>query len=228
MVVCVPPETGLPEGPFTALRFHFGMLLGVDDFETEQSYLHGKTRLHNAWLHRAGIVWGLGVDAVLDRRELRVAAGLALDGAGRELHLDVRCCMDVAAWYEAHRDEANAVAREDGAVVFDGHIELAFCSCGTRPVPAIAGPCEGAEVDTAFSRTYETVAIRFVPGPAPAPVLPYPRLRLLFGLDEGQELADRDEVIAAREDVLAQPTSAQALALLGYFRTFADRDVTEL
>src|SRR5690349_15099024 len=158
-VVCIPIEGTLPEGPFTALRYHFGMLLGVDDFETEQRYLRGKTRLHNAWLHRAGIVWGLGVDVVADRREIRVAPGLAVDGAGRELHLDVRCCLDIGAWYEDNKASVETRAGEGGAVVFDGRVELAFCACATRPVPAIAGPCEGAEVDTAYSRTFETVAI---------------------------------------------------------------------
>src|SRR5437763_14538743 len=91
--VCIPVDGTLPEGPFTALRYHFGMLLGVDDFETEQRYHRGKMRLHAAWLHGGGIVWGLDVDVVQERRELRVAPGLALDATGRELHLDARCCM---------------------------------------------------------------------------------------------------------------------------------------
>ena len=47
--------------PFYALRYHFGMLLGVDDFETEQVYHRGKMRLHSAWLHRQGVVWGFNV-----------------------------------------------------------------------------------------------------------------------------------------------------------------------
>ena len=225
---CVPSDGGLAEGPFTALRYHFGMLLGVDDFETEQRYLRSKSRLHNAWLHRAGIVCGLGVDVIQDKRELRVARGLALDGAGRELHLDVRCCMDIVAWYEDNAASVETRAGEGGAKIFDGRVELAFCACATRPVPAVAGPCEGAEVDTAYSRTFETVAIRFVPELAVPPDPPYPRLRLLFGLDEGQDVPDRAEVLAAQADVLAQPVEQQALALLGYFRTFADRDVTDL
>ena len=34
----------LPISPFTALQFHFGMLLGVDDLETGQAYPRGKIR----------------------------------------------------------------------------------------------------------------------------------------------------------------------------------------
>lgn len=229
-LVCIPDEGTLPDGPFTALRYHFGMLLGVDDFATEQRYHRGKTRLHNAWLHRAGIVWGLDVDVVQDTREVRVFPGLALDPSGRELHLDVRCCMDIGAWYDEHSADANAKELEDGSVQFDGRVELAFCSCGTRAVPAIAGPCEGADVDTAYSRTYETVSIRFVPEILDPPAAAYPRLRLLFGLADGvpDDLPDKAEVLAARDDVLAQAAADQPGALLGYFREFADRDTVAL
>jgi hypothetical protein len=224
--VCIPDEASLPDSPFTALRYHFGMLLGVDDFSTEQRYHRGKMRLHSAWLHREGIVWGLDVELVDDKREIAVEPGLALDSTGRELHLDVRCCMDIAAWYDEHTDEVTAETLEDGSITFDGRVELAFCSCGTRPVPAIAGPCEGADVDTAYSRTYETVAIRFVPEVAPAEVPPYPRLRVLFGLEDGvpADLDDRADVLAARADVLAQAPADQPAKLLEAFRRFADLD----
>ena len=228
--VCIPDEASLPDSPFTALRYHFGMLLGVDDFSTEQRYHRGKMRLHSAWLHREGIVWGLDVELVDDKREIAVEPGLALDPTGRELHLDVRCCMDIAAWYDEHADEVTAETLADGSIKFDGRVELAFCSCGTRPVPAISGPCEGADVDTAYSRTYETVAIRFVPEVAPAEVPPYPRLRLLFGLEDGvpADLDDRADVLAARADVLAQTPADQPGKLLEAFRRFADLDTKAL
>ena len=224
--LCIPDERTLPDTPFTSLRYHFGMLLGVDDFSTEQRYHRGKMRLHNAWLHRAGIVWGLDVELVDDKREIAVEPGLALDPTGRELHLDVRCCMDIAAWFDEHAEEAGADTLADGSVEFDGRIELAFCSCGTLPVPAIAGPCEGAEVDSAYSRTYETVAIRFVPELAEPGPAPYPRLRLLFGLEDGvpADLDDRAEVVAARTEVLALAPDDQPEKLLEYFRRFADLD----
>src|SRR5215470_14276599 len=93
-------ENGLlPVNPFTAPQYHFGMLLGVDDLETAQAYPRGKIRLHNAWLHREGVVWGLDV-GFNKRGELSVTPGLALDGAGRELHLDATACVDLGKWYE--------------------------------------------------------------------------------------------------------------------------------
>src|SRR5437762_10569591 len=89
----------LPLNPFTALSYHFGMLLGVDDFETEQGYHRGKHALHNAWLHRDGVVWGLGVESDPVSGEIRVGPGLALDAAGNELHLDLPACLDVGRWW---------------------------------------------------------------------------------------------------------------------------------
>src|SRR5215470_1483283 len=80
-------ENGLlPVSPFTAIQYSFGMLLGVDDLETAQAYPRGKVRLHNAWLHREGVVWGFNVafnkDKNNDHYELTVEPGLALDAAG--------------------------------------------------------------------------------------------------------------------------------------------------
>jgi hypothetical protein len=231
-VTCIPDELSLPDGPFTSLRYHFGMLLGVDDFATEQRYQRGKIRLHNAWLHRAGIVWGLGVGADLGTRELTVDPGLALDPTGRELHLDVRCCMDIGAWYDDNKDGVTLTHddAEAGQIAFDGRVELVFCSCGTRPVPAISAPCEGAAVDTAYARTFETVSIRFVSELADPEPPPYPRLRMLFGLDDGAaaELTDaeRNDIASARAEVLSSGTWSQAL--LQQLRAWADRDVTAM
>ena len=43
------------------VRYFPGQLLSAADFETEQSYLRAKRRLHNRWLHGWGVVGGLTV-----------------------------------------------------------------------------------------------------------------------------------------------------------------------
>lgn len=136
--------------PFHALRYHFGMLLGVDDFETEQAYHRGKHRLHNAWLHRAGAVWGLrvwtptklhpssppeigggtntedngGDENALDEMtgEVRVERGLALDAAGNELHLSGPVCLNVGRWY----DENNETVQREETTLPDGQVQVKF------------------------------------------------------------------------------------------------------
>jgi len=221
------------------------MLLGVDDFEAEQAYHRGKNRLHNAWLHGEGVVWGLGVDAPTVEGtegelvgEIRVRPGLALDAAGRELYLPHSACVGVAAWYAEHAEdpELQAVVEvaEDGTVSFTAPVVARFRACLARPVPAISEPCVGAATDTAYSRAQETVELLLVPGPAPAPTERYHRLRLLFALTEprvddgGVVLPADQEVLDARADILALPAEDQPVAYLAAFRRFAAFDEIEL
>jgi len=233
------PDGGplLPADPFMALRYHFGMLLGVDDFETDQSYHRGKHRLHNAWNHREGVLWGLGVSADTKTNEIKVEAGLALDAAGEDLHLDKQACLNVGAWFDMHRSDVGfAPVATAGGFTFDAHVEMSFYPCLTRQVPAMSEPCAGASGDTAYSRVFETVEIHLVPGrvdPAPPPDA-YHRLRLLFGLesptidDNGQPKQADQDVLDALTGILAQAGPAQPAAYLAAFRRFAALDVIDL
>lgn len=223
----------LPVSPFYGVRYHFGMLLGVDDFETAQAYARGKMRLHNAWLHGAGVVWGLKV-RFNDRKELQVDPGLAVDAAGHELHLDVPVCVDVGQWYDKHKDDKRLVVTPtaDG-VSFDAHVVVRFRACLTRQVPALAEPCVGAETDTAYSRAFETVDVLLVPGKAPSSPPPYHRLRLLFMLDDllpagGPPSAADQQVLTERAQIFALPPAQQPAAYLAAFRRFAALDEIDL
>jgi len=206
-------RAALPVDPYHALCVHFGMLLGVDDFETLDAYHRGKAWLHNAWLHREGVVWGFKVTLEPKHGRIRVSPGLAVDTFGRELHLGEDRCLDLARWYEKHKndldqwyqkrkdeliklkkdDELAKLEKEeaDGKRRFPAHVVVGFDSCLERQVPALLEPCEGAGGITAYSRVFETVELLLRLGPAPKPgeqdgqrALPYHRLRLLFGLDE--------------------------------------------
>jgi hypothetical protein len=229
-----------PMNPFLALRYQFGMLLGVDDFETAQAYARGKMRLHNAWLHGAGVVWGFGVsappvsatDATL-RGEIQVDPGLALDGHGRELHLDAAACVNVGAWYDKHKDDEGFVhaATDTGGVSFAAHIELRFRACLTRPVPAMTEPCDGGSNGTAFSRAFETVEVKLVPGPAPARTNPYHRLRLLFGVEglTGATATPAEQGVLDELSAIAGAAAAdRGAAFLAAFRRCAALDVIDL
>jgi hypothetical protein len=188
--------SALPVNPFLAVRYQFGMLLGADDFDTAEGYPRGKMRLHNAWLHGAGVVWGFDVQAPQVSPptdpsltgELLVKAGLALDDAGHELYLDQDACVDVGAWYAKHKDEqaVKDVAQVDpasGVVTLPLHVELAFAACLARQVPAMSEPCDGATgTSTAYSRARELVRLSLLPGPAAARADAYPTLRYLFKL----------------------------------------------
>lgn len=237
---CHAPDNGhglLPASPFYALRYHFGMLLGVDDFETEQAYHRGKLRLHNAWLHGPGVVWGYAVtvpdvEGQPDTKtgEIRVEPGLALDPVGRELHLDLAACVDVGAWFEEHREDGLEVEDTEDGVRFTAHVVIRFRSCLTRAVPALSEPCEGAQADTAYSRVFETVEILLRPGGAPPRPESYRRLRVLFNLVRPDDLVlpDDQEAIDERDAVLGLAAAEQPRAYLEAFRRLAPLDQIEL
>jgi hypothetical protein len=215
--------------PFYALSYHFGMLLGVEDFVTEQSYHRGKMRLHNAWLHRSGVVWGLDVQLDEEHGEIRVTSGLALDPAGRELHLERDACVNVGEWFLVHRDDAGFAPEEiANGFVFDAHVEIRFKSCLTRQVPSLQEPCENANTGTAYSRIFETVDIRLLPGKAPAPEPPpYHRLRVLFGLETPLP-SDDQPVVDERQHIFSLPSGDQPAAYLAALRKFAALDEIDL
>jgi hypothetical protein len=216
----------LPVSPFTALQYHFGMLLGVDDLETGQAYPRGKIRLHNAWLHREGVVWGLNV-SFNERGELVVDPGLALDAAGHELHLDHQACLDLGQWYAAHQDDPDFTFTDDGgAKVVTVHVVAKFKACLTRPVPAIVEPCAGVENDTAYSRVFETIELLLRPGVYTPKDLGYHRLRVLFQIEP--DSAPYADVQTERETIQALPIERQPAAYLQALRRFAARDEIDL
>ena len=224
----------LPLSPFYALSYHFGMLLGVDDFETEQAYHRAKMRLHNGWLHREGVIWGFDVQTDQARGEVRVLPGLALDLAGRELHLETDACVNVGQWFEAHRRNAGFTITEvENGFQFDAHVVIRFKACLTRQVPALMEPCAGAGSDTAYSRVFETLEILLRPGRAPARNLPYHRLRLLFGLaapneENGSITPGDQQVLDELAAILGHPREDQPAAYLRAFYRFAALDEIEL
>ena len=212
--------------PFVSNRYHFGMLLGVDDLETEQGYHRGKTWLHNSWLHGEGVVWGLGVSFRPERREVVVAPGLAITAAGREVYLDREHCVDIASWFERRRPEGlDVTAAADGGDLFDIDIVIGPRVCLDRPVPAISEPCSGAEVDVAHSRAVEAATIDIViPDDGAGTTAQYPRLRQFAGV----AAADDADVITALAELDSAAPEDRGATWLTWFRRLAADDVTDL
>ena len=222
----------LPNQPYTAMNYHYGMLLGVDDFVTDQTYHRGKIRLHNAWLHGAGVIWGLKCTAHLDRSELRVDPGLALDGYGRELHNDTPKCVNIVKWFAKHKDDPEFSFSETGnKITFEAHIIIRHRSCLMRPVPALLDTCEGTSSSTAYSRIHETVEILLKSGSAPTtPRRRNHLLRVLFGIDEPSEDKDGNilkldrEALDAREAIFTAPFETRTAIAMEKFKKIAALD----
>ena len=70
--------------PFERNKYYYGMLLSVEDFNSEQKYMNDKRRLINRLVHGTGVVSGLDVVAI-DDQTVSVESGLAFDNTGREI-----------------------------------------------------------------------------------------------------------------------------------------------
>lgn len=229
-----PWDSALPIDPFTALKPHFGMLLGVADFQTIDAYHRGKQWMHSAWLHRKGVVWGFEVSLNFEHDEIRVAPGLAIDGMGRELHLSQSVCLNLPAWLETHKDDPRLIQnseRDGNTVTLNAHIRIRFRTCLARQVPALMEPCEGGGASSAYSRIMETVEVELVPGLAPAlgelgREQPFHGLRLLFNLEdpieeEGEIIETDESILQVRRDILDMDVKDQPKAYLEAFRQIA-------
>jgi hypothetical protein len=73
--------------PIRRNRYAFGMVLGVEDFQTEQDYVREKHRRHNVHLHGVGVVHGLkvSVEGTGTHPVVTVSAGVAIGPDGEEL-----------------------------------------------------------------------------------------------------------------------------------------------
>lgn len=205
-----PSAPDLPVNPFVALRVSYGMLLGEDDFGTLLGNPRGKHMLHSSWLHGAGVIWGFPVAVRDDPRTLRVGAGLALDGLGRELSLGAAECLSV-------RDLLKEFVQRGGKVSGSGprsfRLVAVFDTCPAAPVPALASPCDLSRESNEYSRTVERVRFELRPQrPADDP-LPYPLLRELFTSGPPRSPASSADRLRAFRELAALDAAAREPAV---------------
>ncbi|MEW5770351.1 MAG: hypothetical protein AB1831_08290 [Pseudomonadota bacterium] len=195
----MPPDpcaADLPDAPQCGANYHFGMLLGVDDFRAEQGFHVGRLRRHQRLLHGTGVVAGFAVDFNGTSFELRVGPGYAVDARGRDLALDAARCMNLVKWWEKHQDDDafSDISTPENATL---DLDLLAChaTCLSQPVPAIAAPCATDTADIAYARICETTRL----GLARAAVTAAPGRHHLLQLWLGREPPARD----ARGELLA-------------------------
>ncbi len=83
--------------PLERIRYVNGLLLGVDDFQTEQDYFRKRLRRHNVLMHGWGIVFGLEASAHSEPGRVMVEPGYAIDQQGEEIVVDRPQIADVSS-----------------------------------------------------------------------------------------------------------------------------------
>jgi hypothetical protein len=246
----------LPINPFEDLNASYGMLLGTEDFNVLMGNPRGKQRLHNAWLHGRGVVWGMYLS--LAGSMLKVHPGLAIDGVGRELRVESDQCIDLETWAKKWIDEHQDPDHRDPGDPHTGHhdcgdhdgsnhddssdeedacttrvakawVVAEFGCCLTSPVPVIADPCDVTRTQTTSSRIIETANIRLVDR-RPCEHHSYHRVRVLLGLDKvhGDDDDEGHKALRARHKVERAPDDRRAFVLLRAFRRMAALDSMDL
>ena len=100
----VEGDPAVPGCPFCRVRYHYGMLLGAEDFLVEQRARILRHRLHQDLHHGVGTVRGLRVRRARDGANeaarwtrLIVEPGIAVDPVGRDVFVDREQCLDISA-----------------------------------------------------------------------------------------------------------------------------------
>ena len=86
--------------PFKRVNYTMGLVLGVDEFTQEQTYLLERDRLHNRALHGYGTVHGLQVTVPPEAAEpmVMVTAGMAVDPQGQHICVPADQCARLNDW----------------------------------------------------------------------------------------------------------------------------------
>jgi|GEM_PF-4972802 len=158
-------------GKFKRMNYFHGMLLTEQDFETEQTYVREKLKLHNR-VHGSGVVWGMslkkGCITVGDQEitKIFIEAGLAVDCTGE----DIVVCED----FVVPLGEKIRSLRKFGLLHKVGdcdvqeyvgpplYIGIRYCECESQPAEQYTSECPDDPLTPRFARVREGFAVEIL------------------------------------------------------------------
>jgi hypothetical protein len=153
------------------VNYTFGMVLGVEDFVQDFTYLTARDQLIARELIGYGTVWGLAVDARPDpadpdlRERVTVTRGLAIVPPGQPVCVPVDQCAYIAPWLRTHADELDDIAPSGGLVPV--YVVLCYRDRATDDVPIPGEPCRSEDELMAPSRRQDDFALELRLRPPP-------------------------------------------------------------
>ena len=129
-------------------RYYYGKLLDVYHLDVEQDYGNLKRWMLNRLSLGYGVLCGLDVMVSADKKQVRVGAGVAIDGWGREIIVPSNSPgVDVT-------QPTDDCGRNVGDPVRAGTVTLWVCyhECEAEPSPSFASDCPDSECENGLVR----------------------------------------------------------------------------
>src|SRR5579863_8199507 len=151
-----PPANQLaPPDPTKHVNYTMGMVLGVDDFVQEFSYLSSR----NEWMARDlagyGTVWGLqvSVDTTAGATRLMVSPGVAVSPSGQMIRVTPAQCASLNDWFASRTaDVQKNASGSPSAETVSLYLTLSYRACPTDAIPIPGEPCRTQDETMAASR----------------------------------------------------------------------------
>lgn len=168
---CVSLTTGTLS-PDERVNYTFGMVLGVDDFQQEQTYGLFKDHLHERALHGYGTVSGLAVTVapIESDYQVTVSSGIGIDQWGREFAITCDQCARLGSWLAAQEGAGHGLAEHppgpSGEITV--YVVASYQQCLEDEVPIPGSPCSTG-LTSAPSRIRDAwdVELSWTPPPMP-------------------------------------------------------------
>ncbi|WP_420125856.1 hypothetical protein [Longimicrobium sp.] len=208
MIAQASPAAGpLQTDPSKRVNYTLGLVLGVDEFQQDQLYHAAGRRGHNRLLHGYGTVSGLAVGPVTQGAdpEIQVDAGVAVDPAGREIHVPDRMCVKVNRWLDRHQEALRDLYGNTPSRPIPVAVVLCHRECPTDTVPVPGEPCRSQDDAMQPSRIRESFELKLMlrddaPWNAPLRVNPH-------GLDVYRLHHPEEQAVRAFGELLARVQS---------------------
>jgi len=146
--------------PQKRVNYTFGMVLGVDEFNQQATYLIGKDQSQYRLAHGYGTICGLKVSvSPSPDLEVQVSTGVAINPRGQEIHVRQLMCAHLNDWLTANQ---SALQELYGNPPFSLSlcVVLGYRACPTDTVPVPGQPCRTQQDSMAASRIADSFQLK--------------------------------------------------------------------
>lgn len=146
--------------PLKRVNYTFGMVLGVDEFRQEQTYLIEKDHSQYRLAHGYGTACGLRVRIeTTPDLEVKISPGAAINPQGQEIHVCQEMCARLNDWLANNQSVLNSIF---GPPPFSMSLCVVLCyrECPTDLVPVPGEPCRSQQDAMAPSHIAESFQLK--------------------------------------------------------------------